>query len=223
MKSLEPFLPDQLEQIEYDTEYLKLCQAEEERVHGKLFRNMVLEEADLPHMIIAGVRFENCRFWNCIFERGEFTDSVFQSCDFSGCSFNDSYFNRVLFSSCKGVGAKFPGSNLKNVKIYDSNFNYVNLDGSKLENIRSEQSSLKNSNMAQCRCRQVHWKEVDLTNASFFKTPLKGMDFTDSTIHGLVLSDDNSELMGACVDLFQAAELAKRMGLIIKDMEYHND
>lgn len=46
---------------------------------------------------------------------------------------------------------------------------------------------------------------------------MRGVDFSDSTIHGLVLSDDYSELQGAVVDLYQAAELAKRLGVVIKE------
>ena len=42
------------------------------------------------------------------------------------------------------------------------------------------------------------------------------MDFSDSDISDLVLSDDCSELKGAVVDLYQAAELSRRMGLVIK-------
>ena len=42
------------------------------------------------------------------------------------------------------------------------------------------------------------------------------MDFTTSQIDGLVLSDSCEELRGLTVDLYQAAELSKRLGLMIK-------
>ncbi|MCI9076787.1 MAG: hypothetical protein HFH10_13590 [Dorea sp.] len=45
------------------------------------------------------------------------------------------------------------------------------------------------------------------------------MDFSDSVITELLLSDDSRELKGAIVDLYQAAELAKRLGIIIKDID----
>ena len=60
------------------------------------------------------------------------------------------------------------------------------------------------------------FSQVSLQNASFFKTPLKGMDFTTCDIKGLVLSDECSEVRGAVMDLYQAAELAKRLGIVIK-------
>ena len=68
--------------------------------------------------------------------------------------------------------------------------NDSNFDSSRLEHIRIEQTKLESANISQCRCRQVDWQE---------------------------LNDDNHELRGAAVDLYQAAELAKRLGIIIKD------
>ena len=42
------------------------------------------------------------------------------------------------------------------------------------------------------------------------------MDFTTCDIKGLVLSDECSEVRGAVMVLYQAAELAKRLGIVIK-------
>ena len=93
---------------------------------------------------------------------------------------------------------------------------YLNLDGSKLESFRVEDTDLENGNFAQCKCKGVTFSQVRLQNASFFKTPLKGMDFTTCDIKGLGLSDECSEVRGAVMDLYQAAELAKRLGIVIK-------
>ena len=55
-----------------------------------------------------------------------------------------------------------------------------------------------------------------LRKCQFFKTMLKGMNFTTCSIQGLVLSDECRELKGAVVDLYQAAELAKYLGVVVK-------
>ena len=75
---------------------------------------------------------------------------------------------------------------------------------------------MKSAVFSQCRVKEVSWDRAGLSGASFFKTPLRGMDFTTCEIGGLVLSDGCEELRGAVVDLYQAAELAKRLGLVIK-------
>ena len=103
--------------------------------------------------------------------------------------------------------------------IRECNFNYANFDFSKLEHIHFSDSQLNGSFLTQCRCKAVEWSRVSLENASFFKTVMKGMDLTDSTIHGLQLSDDCTEIRGAVVDVYQAAELAKYLGVVIKTDE----
>lgn len=211
-----PLLPPETELIEADENRLRESKAEEEKIEGIVFRNLKCEGEDFSRISFSGVRLENCRFWNCRFEGAEFVNTLFQSCDVTGCDMNRCYIDRAAFSLCKGVGAKFTESIIKNLSIVDSNFNYSNFDMSRFENVCIEKTKLDSSNMAGCQCKNMFWKEVSLINASFFKTPLRGMDFSDSQITGLVLSDDHSELRGATVDVYQAAELAKRLGVIIK-------
>lgn len=52
----------------------------------------------------------------------------------------------------------------------------------------------------------------------FFRTPLKDLDFTTCTLEGISVSDGGSELQGAVVNLYQAAELARLLGVIVKDV-----
>ncbi len=217
LKLLTPLLPKASELEEADIELIRAKQLEEERIQAKVFRNLLCEEEDFSHTLFRGVKFENCRFWNCSFERAEFTDIVFQTSDVSGCNFSDSFINRTSFRSCKGIGSKFTGTVIKNLHITECNLNYANFDSSRFENVKIERTKLESSNLTQCRLKQVVWREVSLVNASFFHTALCNMDFSDSVIHGLSLSDDNRELQGAVVDLYQAAELAKRLGIVIKE------
>lgn len=219
MKLLSPLLPARTEAVEINTEMLQQYQQNEERVQGCICSDLFCEAADFSHMVFSGIRFENCRFWNCTFTRTEFRDVLFRTCDISGCDFSDSFMERVSLSMCKGIGAKFTGSVNRHLLIHECNLNYANFDSSRFENIRIEQTKLENSNISQCRCKCVEWSHANLTGTSFFGTALHGMDFSDSVIPGLLLSDDNRELKGAVVDLYQAAELAKRLGITIKDIE----
>ena len=58
--------------------------------------------------------------------------------------------------------------------------------------------------------------DSELIRVNFFKTPLKGVDFTSCRLQAPTLSLGGPELRGAEVTLFQAAELAGQMGVIIK-------
>ena len=71
--------------------------------------------------------------------------------------------------------------------------------------------------MASCQWKQVELLDCSLSGVSFFQTPLSGLDLTSCRLEGLILSQDGGELRGAVVDRWQAAELAKRMGLVIKE------
>ena len=53
--------------------------------------------------------------------------------------------------------------------------------------------------------------------ASFFKTPMGGLDLTSCQIDGLVLSQAGEELRGLIVDPMQAAVLARRLGIVIRE------
>lgn len=215
MKQIEPWMPEQLETIEEDPAYLRKARDLEVRVEEKRFRKVNAEEEDFSILCFSKVRFENCSFSSCSFRKCEFTDVIFQSCNFSNCIFTDTYFNRCQILTSKGMGANFSDSSILNVTIRDSSLNYVNLDASKLEKVKIETTEFNNANISQCRCKTVAWDRVQLNNTSFFKTSLCGMDFTTSTINGIILSDECKELKGVVVDLYQAAELAKRLGIII--------
>lgn len=215
MKLIEPWMPERFTVLG-DSRRLFEGKEQEDRIEGVCFRGVNEDERDLSRLCLSKVRFENCTFFGSSFEKGEFTDLIFENCNFSGCNFSDSYFNRCAFLSCKGVGATFYGSSIQNLTMDLCSMNYANFDSSKLTKVRICSTELGESNFAQCRMKEIVWEQVVLRQASFFKTPLKGMDFTTSDIGGWVLSDECWELKGAVVDANQAVELAKRLGIVVK-------
>ncbi len=70
--------------------------------------------------------------------------------------------------------------------------------------------------MVECTLKDFAFEETRLTGASFFKTSLAGIDLTGCPLEGIRVSEHYTELRGAIVDLFQAAELAKLLGITIK-------
>lgn len=215
-KAAEPWLPEVYEIVTEEADVLLEYGRMEELVQGALFKNVILQGEDLSGLCLSRVKFERCSFIDCIFEKAEFGNVAFQSCNLSGSHFDDSFFKQVRLSGSKGTGARFISSSIKDFMAADCGLDYSNFNGSKLEGVRFEDCDLSNGDFGQCKCKHVSWDRVNLQNTSFFKTSLKGMDFTTSTIKGLVLSDECSELKGLTVDLYQAAELAGRLGVIIK-------
>ena len=214
---IEPWMPQSLPRIDGGETMFKELRDQEERVAEMQFFNLTIQKEDFDGICVSKVIFDHCTFLDCTFLKGEFTDVVFQSCDFSNSDFSDGYFNRCRFLASKGMGTKFCGCSIQNLLISECNLNYSNFDSCKLEKIRIEKSQLSGGNFSQCRCKNVSWENNRLTGASFFKTMLNGMDFSTSDINGIALSDDLRELKGAVMDLYQAAELMKRLGVIVKD------
>lgn len=57
---------------------------------------------------------------------------------------------------------------------------------------------------------------MKLNRANLFGTALRGLDLRGCEIEGILISDEKKELAGVVVDLYQAAELARLMGLVIR-------
>ena len=76
-------------------------------------------------------------------------------------------------------------------------------------------SKMENTFMSEAKLKKFSLSDVEFTNVDFFKTPLSGVDLSDCSISGLMVSDSFSELKGASMNVEQAAEVARMMGIII--------
>ena len=52
---------------------------------------------------------------------------------------------------------------------------------------------------------------------SFFRTALLGLDFTTCQLEGVSLSDTMAEIYGTKMNVYQAAALARRLGVIVSE------
>jgi uncharacterized protein YjbI with pentapeptide repeats len=55
------------------------------------------------------------------------------------------------------------------------------------------------------------------TGSDFSYAPLKGLDFSACEFSAIQVSEPANELKGVVVDLYQAAELSRLLGITIKD------
>ena len=62
--------------------------------------------------------------------------------------------------------------------------------------------------------KHIEFNDCDLTRATIFRTPLKGLDMTTCTLDGLMVN--LPDLRGMIVTPLQAAELAKLLGLVVR-------
>lgn len=190
------------------------AQEEEERIERKLFKGEGLVAEDFSRVMFKDVVFEGCRFTDCLFERADFTDVAFKSCDFSNSNFSDSLFTRCRFKDCKGLGANFTETSWHHIVGENSNFSYTNFTGAKLRLVNLTLWNFSGASLCQCNLQNFAVKEAHFLETVFFRTPLKGINFTDAQIDGILVGAQ--ELKGAIVTPYQASRLAVLLGLVIQ-------
>lgn len=189
---------------------------EEMDVVKKHIKDAYLTKEDLSGISFSGVVFENCKFIDCIFEKASFLDVIFKSCDLSNSNFRDGYFNRCEFHSCKWMGVNLYANVFQHTSIIKCNFQYANFDYSNLKFVSISESDMSNSSLTECKLKNFESYNTRFISTNFFNTPLKGIDFTQSQIGGLIISSTNIELYGAIFNSSQAADLAKLLGIIVQ-------
>lgn len=215
MKIAAPALPPRLPGIDNLSAVLHTARAEERDIAEWSITDETLTYENLCGVYFKGVVFEGCRFTGTRAVKGSYSDVIFRSCDLSNADFSDGFFNRCEFISCKLVGTNFGSSRLQNISVEDCSCKYAILDKSNISETRLFKSDFFEAGFSECKLKNISLCDVIFTRGVFFKTPLKGLDFTDCEIDGITVSDTGAELRGMKVSTLQAAELAKRMGIIV--------
>lgn len=172
---------------------------------------------DFSLLEMAESRVRDCRFAGCDFSRALFSDVAFSGCDFSNADFSEANFTRCTFSSCKFTGANLFEAVLRRVEAGDSTFAYASLAKARLEDFAARATDCSHADIAEARLKRVAFDDVRFAGTSFFRTSLAGIDLTACQLADIVLSDAMGELSGCTMDLYQAAGIARRLGVVVKD------
>ena len=61
--------------------------------------------------------------------------------------------------------------------------------------------------------KKIALTKVNFTSADFFKTSLKAVAISECNIDSILVSDTYQELRGVKINMFQAVEIAKLLGV----------
>lgn len=175
------------------------------------------EQADFGLLEFTESRMEGCSYAGCDFERALFTDVVFSNCDFSNSTLSEANFTRCAFMSCKFIGADFSQAVLSRIEVRDSTFAYASLVKVQLADVRVSATDLSHADLAEVRQKRADFNDVRFVGTSFFRASLAGIDFSTCQLGDIVLSEGMGELRGCSMDMFQAASIARRLGVDIKE------
>lgn len=212
---IPPRLPAELAVLPNALAELRAAPPDDRELSGLGLSGLCAKGEELSKLCLREARLSGCELVGCRLQKAEFADVVFESCDFSNCDFSDAYFSRCEFRACKGVGVGMREAVLRDVQFWGGNFRYSDWNGAALRAVRFRDAALCEASFSECKAGPLGFSDCDLTRAAFFKTPLKGVDLRTNRIDGIVVS--GPELKGAVVDVFQAAALARLLGVVIKD------
>ena len=86
-----------------------------------------------------------------------------------------------------------------------------------MEDFRATATDFSYADFAEARQKRTAFADARFAKTSFFRMGLDGVDFTSCRLEGIVLSDSMGELRGCAMDLYQAAGIARRLGVIVRE------
>lgn len=208
-----PAIPEELRALEADelqgnpTDPLEAIDA----------RDLIIADGNFTELETAHARFTNCFLSCCDFSNALFTDTVFEGCDFANTYFDGAGFTRCIFKNCKLTGASFMEASLEHVSMEDCTLAYGAFNRCRWWAFEAARCDFSGADMAEMDLHYVMLDDSRFVGTSFFRTPLRGIDFTTCQLEGVALSDTMAEIYGTKMNLYQAAGLARRLGVIVAE------
>ena len=114
-------------------------------------------------------------------------------------------------------GCSFVDIIIKESVATDCNFQYSNFHQSNVQSSEFTRCDFSHGAITSSRHKKMALSACQIVETNFFGTSLAGLDFSDCDMSGLIVSDTLSELRGAVVNPIQAVELAKLLGIVVKE------
>jgi len=186
-------------------ETIDSCRFERESVAG----------LDRSRLILHNVMFDHIRFERCRLQGVRMYDLLFDRCDLSMIDFSGASLHRVAFVGCKLQGADLSNSTVRDLTIRETSARFLNFSMSDLRNVLLDRSDLHGGIFIAARQQNLLVERCDLSECDFSQTRLAGVDLRNSSIDGITVAP--ADLRGAVATPWQAAALARLMGLIVRE------
>lgn len=174
-------------------------------------------ETSFVELEVSSSRFSNCQFLSCDFTGALFIDIAFEGCDFSNSIFDSAAFTRCTFNDCKFAGVSFTEALWEQVAAKGCTFAYGAFNRCLWKSVRAHTCDFSSADMTEMELHGLSLADDRFVGTSFFRTKLVGLDFTSCQLEGIAISDAMTEVYGAKLGLYQAAALARRLGVIIEE------
>jgi uncharacterized protein YjbI with pentapeptide repeats len=211
-----PPRPEGLSLIDGFSSYAQRFMSDEIPISAIKCRSEQCDGADFYKIDARMSIFENCTFHNCCFEDATFIDVVFQSCDLSNSKFTGAYFERCHFTQCKCIGVNMRDSVINHTAFQQSNFQYAHFDKTRIADVLFDHIDFTEASLVEAKLMRFETTGSRFIKNNFYKTMLAGMDFTTGEFVAPTVSSPPVELKGVILDSFQAADLMRLWGVVVK-------
>lgn len=214
-KPADPFIPGQLEPVT-DAAALRV-QPEDDGIvlaHVHL-TGACAPDADFTLTDVSESRLQGCDFSGAAFAKATFTDVEVINCNFANADLTEANFTRCIFRSCKLTGAQFGQSVFARVELADCAASLASFERSKMQDIRVTSSDFSNADLSEVKQQRTAFENVKFEGTSFFRMRLAGINLSTCILKDITLSDTMDELQGCTMDLYQAASIARRLGVTV--------
>jgi uncharacterized protein YjbI with pentapeptide repeats len=160
-----------------------------------------------------GWRTEACTFTDGGFDRAELIGSAHLRSAFITCSFNRTRFTDSTLTDCKFTGSVFVDTPLRSVTVSGGDFTAVSLGGADLRGLDLSGCKLVDANVVGARLDGCRFTGSNLRGLRWNDASLRDADLRGAVLDGLDPRVVN--LTGARVELAQAIEFARYLGLVI--------
>lgn len=181
------------------------------------FCGLYIAETSFAELEVFSGRFSNCQLLSCDFTGALLVDIAFEGCDFSNSIFDSAAFTRCTFNDCKFAGVSFTEALWEQVAAKNCTFAYSAFNRCLWKSVRAHTCDFSSADMTEMELHGISLTDDRFVGTSFFRTKLLGLDFTSCQLEGIAISDAMTEVYGSKLGLYQAAALARRLGVVIEE------
>lgn len=210
MKKIEP-IPPSLPPLTKGDFYLE----DEEILSGLLINGGDQSYLDAKNMVLRESHVQKLTMQKTVLRHFECSNVIFEKCDFSNLEWIGGSFHQVVFHQCKLTGTNFAESYLRDCTFTDYIASMASFSSTNLKAVSFDHCQLEDSEFYEVTWKNLFLSDNQLTGSNWFRTSLKGLDFTTNFFTAIALSQDY--LAGLIVNQEQALVIAQALGLQIKD------
>lgn len=186
---------------------------DEQKIRARTFVKENARQADIRRVEFAGCSFSGCQLGGADFTGASFQNTTFTACDFSNACLRNAYFDNCRFSDCRLIGADFSQSLLQKTAFCACPLRSACFDMADLRFVSAEDCDFSEASIRECKLKNVRQENCIFIRNNFFKTALKGIDFSTGVFSAPTVSMPPEELRGIRISAMQAADLIQLFGI----------